>query len=118
MTRSATMICGAPALTAVVAFGLIAVAGASGGDSRTALRDSSGIERGTVTFQSRANGTEVRIRLVGLSEAVARDASHRFHIHVPVGSLEMQYTPNAAAASTATANAGNAGDRMLCGVVE
>lgn len=38
--------------------------------------------------------------------------------NVPVGTEKNQYSPNGPEATTATANTGNAGDRILCGVVE
>jgi superoxide dismutase, Cu-Zn family len=38
--------------------------------------------------------------------------------NVPVGSNPDQYTPNSTDATTKTAATGNAGDRLLCGVVE
>lgn len=37
--------------------------------------------------------------------------------NVPVGTEKNQYSPNGPEATTATANTGNAGDRILCGVV-
>jgi superoxide dismutase, Cu-Zn family len=189
-------------LVAVAAFGVVAVAGANGGDTKASLRDAGGKVRGTVTFKSSGGHTEVRVRLVGLPESVARDAFHGFHIHansdasngdgcladatkasntwfvsadghwkadaqihaghngdmpsvlvtpdgaaemrfetgridlgqlrgravilhagadnfanVPLGTGDAQYTANTAAAVTATQNTGNAGDRMLCGVI-
>ena len=202
MNRSVGLAVGALGVAVVVGFVAVAAVGLGGGDDKTVLRDSSGVERGSVTFEQKGSGTEVHVRLTGLPEAVARDAFHGFHIHangdpangdgcvadaakpsntwfvsadghwkaeaqshaghlgdmpsvivmkdgtaemrfqtsridraqlkgkavilhagadnfgnVPVGTLETQYTANAAAASTATANTGNAGDRVLCGVV-
>ena len=38
--------------------------------------------------------------------------------NVPVGTADNQYTANTAAATTATKNTGNAGDRLACGVIE
>jgi superoxide dismutase, Cu-Zn family len=38
--------------------------------------------------------------------------------NIPKGSALNQYTPNGAEATTATANTGNAGDRVACGVIE
>lgn len=38
--------------------------------------------------------------------------------NVPVGAAVNQYTPNAADATTLTANTGNAGNRIACGVVQ
>jgi Cu-Zn family superoxide dismutase len=38
--------------------------------------------------------------------------------NVPVGAAADQYTANSPAASTATANTGNAGARYGCGVIE
>ena len=38
--------------------------------------------------------------------------------NVPVGSEPNQYTPNSEAATTLTANTGNSGDRIACGVLE
>lgn len=38
--------------------------------------------------------------------------------NVPVGTEKNQYSPNGPEATTATANTGNAGDRILCGLVE
>jgi superoxide dismutase, Cu-Zn family len=38
--------------------------------------------------------------------------------NVPVGAATNQYTPNNADATTLTANTGNAGDRIACGVVD
>lgn len=37
--------------------------------------------------------------------------------NVPTGAAANQYTPNSADATTATQNTGNAGDRVLCGIV-
>jgi Cu-Zn family superoxide dismutase len=37
--------------------------------------------------------------------------------NVPVGAAANQYTPNAADATTLTANTGNAGNRIACGVI-
>ena len=37
--------------------------------------------------------------------------------NIPVGSEPNQYTPNSPAATTMTANTGNSGDRIACGVV-
>lgn len=37
--------------------------------------------------------------------------------NVPVGTAENQYTANSAAATTATKNTGNSGDRVACGVI-
>ncbi len=191
---------------AVCALGALAVvagvAGANGRSMKVTLRDVDGKPRGSVTFDDRHHGTEVRVRLSGLPEAVARDAFHGFHVHansdskngegcvadpdtpsntwfvsadghwkadaqihsghngdmpsvlvtpdgkaemwfmtdridlaalkgravilhagadnfgnVPVGTAANQYTANHADAVTATQNTGNAGDRLLCGVV-
>jgi Cu-Zn family superoxide dismutase len=38
--------------------------------------------------------------------------------NVPLGSAPTQYTANDVAATTATKNTGNAGDRLACGVIE
>ena len=38
--------------------------------------------------------------------------------NVPVGAEASQYTANSEAATTATKNTGNAGDRLACGVIE
>lgn len=38
--------------------------------------------------------------------------------NVPVGTAPEQYTPNSPAAVTRSQNTGNAGDRVLCGVVK
>ena len=38
--------------------------------------------------------------------------------NVPVGTAANQYTPNAADATTLTANTGNAGNRIACGVIQ
>jgi len=38
--------------------------------------------------------------------------------NVPLGSATNQYTANSEAATTATKNTGNAGDRLACGVIE
>lgn len=38
--------------------------------------------------------------------------------NVPVGGALNQYTANDVAATTATKNTGNAGDRLACGVIE
>jgi Cu-Zn family superoxide dismutase len=38
--------------------------------------------------------------------------------NIPVGTNPDQYTPNSPAATTATANTGNAGARVVCGVIE
>ena len=37
--------------------------------------------------------------------------------NVPTGSADNQYTANSEAATTATANTGNAGNRVACGVI-
>lgn len=202
MKKTMGMTLGAIALAAVAALGIVAVAGASSGEAKVTLRDAGGAERGSVSFQKKGEGTEVRVRLVGLPESVAREAFHGFHIHangdpsngdgcvadatkpsntwfvsadghwkadaqnhaghlgdmpsvlvmkdgraemrfetsridraqlkgravilhagadnfgnVPVGTADTQYTANKDAAVTATQNTGNAGDRILCGVV-
>lgn len=56
-----------------------------------------------------------RTSLVG--RAVVLHAGPDNFGNVPVGAGANQYTPNSAAATTATQNTGNAGDRLLCGVV-
>jgi superoxide dismutase, Cu-Zn family len=38
--------------------------------------------------------------------------------NVPVGTLATQYTPNSAEATTLTANTGNAGARIACGLIQ
>ena len=38
--------------------------------------------------------------------------------NIPVGSEPTQYTPNSPAATTLTANTGNAGNRIACGVIQ
>jgi Cu-Zn family superoxide dismutase len=38
--------------------------------------------------------------------------------NIPVGSEPAQYTPNSPAATTLTANTGNAGNRIACGVIQ
>jgi superoxide dismutase, Cu-Zn family len=38
--------------------------------------------------------------------------------NIPKGTALTQYTPNGAEATTATANTGNAGDRVACGMIE
>lgn len=197
---------GVGAMACVAAVGVVAMRGAAadgdGGSSRAVLRDASGVDHGSVTFLPKGALTEVRVRLVGLPEAIARDAFHGFHLHanndpangegcladavqasstwftavdghwkadvqvhsshvgdlpsvlvlpdgraemrfvtgridtaqlrgravvlhagadnfgnVPVGTGATQYTANTAAAVTATQNTGNAGDRLLCGVI-
>lgn len=197
---------GVGALACIAAVGVVAMRGAAAdnghGVSRAVLRDASGVDHGSVTFVPKGSQTEVRVQLVGLPEAIARDAFHGFHLHansdpangegcladaaqasstwftavdghwkadaqvhsshvgdlpsvlvlsdgraemrfvtgrldtaqlrgravilhagadnfgnVPVGTGANQYTANTAGAVTATQNTGNAGDRLLCGVV-
>ena len=188
---------------AVGAIGALAVvAGANSRSLKVTLRDANGTVRGTVSFEDRHDGTEVRVRISDLPAAVARDAFHGFHVHanndaangegcvadpaapsntwfvsadghwkadaqihsghngdmpsvlvtpdgtaemrfvteridlgalkgravifhagadnfgnIPLGTSPTQYTANDPAAVTATQNTGNAGDRVLCGVV-
>ena len=202
MNKTIAMTSGAVALAVVAALGVVAVAGTGSGETKVTLRDAGGVDRGSVSFQRKGDGTEVRVRLLGLPESVAREAFHGFHIHangdpsngegcvadatkpsntwfvsadghwktdgqnhsghlgdmpsvlvmkdgkaemrfetsridraqlkgkavilhagadnfgnVPVGTADAQYTANKDAAITATQNTGNAGDRILCGVV-
>ena len=200
--RTVGVALGVIAVAVVAAIGAVALAGTGGGDESVTLRDAGGAERGSVSFERKGDGTEVRVRLAGLPESVAREAFHGFHIHangdpsngegcvadatkpsntwfvsadghwkadgqnhaghlgdmpsvlvmkdgkaemrfetsridraqlkgkavilhagpdnfgnVPVGTSDTQYTANKDAAVTATQNTGNAGDRILCGVV-
>ena len=197
---------GVGALACIAVVGAVAIRGAAAdggrGTSRAVLRDATGVDRGSVTFIAKGGETEVRVQLVGLPEAVARDAFHGFHLHangdpangegcvadptqpsstwftaadghwkadpqvhsshvgdlpsvlvlpdgraemrfvtgrldpaqlrgravilhagadnfgnVPVGTGANQYSANTPGAITATQNTGNAGDRLLCGVV-
>lgn len=188
------------AVGAVGAFAV--VAGANSRSMKVTLRDATGAVRGTVSFDDRHNGTEVRVRISGLPETVARNAFHGFHVHansdatngeacvadkdapsntwfvsadghwkadaqihsghigdmpsvlvtpdgkaemrfvteridlgalkgravifhagadnfgnIPLGTGPTQYTANDPAAVIATQNTGNAGDRVLCGLV-
>jgi Cu-Zn family superoxide dismutase len=196
----------AVAVLAVCALAVLAVvagvAGANGRSMKVTLRDANGTIRGTVSFEDRHDGTEVRVRISDLPAAVARDAFHGFHVHanndaangegcvadpaaqsntwfvsadghwkadaqihsghngdmpsvlvtrdgtaemrfvteridlgalkgravifhagadnfgnIPLGASPTQYTANDPAAVTATQNTGNAGDRVLCGLV-
>jgi Cu-Zn family superoxide dismutase len=50
--------------------------------------------------------------------AVVFHANRDNYGNVPVGTAAEQYTPNSAAALTRTADTGNAGDRIACGVLE
>ena len=50
--------------------------------------------------------------------AVIVHAGRNNYGNVPVGTNPDQYTPNSPAATTLTESTGNAGARILCGVVE
>ncbi len=52
-----------------------------------------------------------------VGKAVILHASADNFGNIPTGSLPDQYTANAAAATTKTADTGNAGDRMACGLI-
>jgi superoxide dismutase, Cu-Zn family len=53
-----------------------------------------------------------------VGRAVILHAAPDNYGNVPVGAAANQYTPNSADATTLTANTGNAGNRIACGVIQ